>query len=129
MMMNRTKKSSTPRNTWNVPNRSSRRRTPSPLGRARRRSIRYYFGPYYCANEGGQILLGLFTDDICTAAATDDVFEDILGFDLPFERTSIVKESCMQCIAPVREEEDNSNGDQETSSNREDPALVSLVKV
>lgn len=35
----------------------------------------------------------------------------------------------MQCIAPVREEEDNSNGDQETSLNREDPALVSLVKV
>ena len=63
--------------------------------------VSYYVGPY-CANDGGQIPLGLFTDETCTMAATDIVFADLFGFDLPYEKTSLVKESCMQYIESLK---------------------------
>ena len=51
-------------------------------------------------------------------AATDVVFADLFGFDFPYEKTSLVKESCMQCIEPVQDEaNNNNNGDQQDEDN------------
>jgi len=63
----------------------------------------YYLGPY-CADQGGEIHLGLFTDDTCTNFADDygyggkTTFEKIsYGKSLPYSSKSIVDSDCYSC--------------------------------
>jgi hypothetical protein len=49
----------------------------------------FYIGPA-CAQDGGSIRLGLFTDAYCTTAAEDITFEDITGMELPYEDGGMV---------------------------------------
>jgi hypothetical protein len=55
----------------------------------------YYVGPF-CANQGGAIHLGLFTDDTCSNFA-EASFESIMGFTLPYSKESIIKSDCLSC--------------------------------
>jgi len=71
--------------------------------------VQYFVGPY-CANEGGEIHLGLFTDDTCSTTAQEVTFTELMGFSLPYESSSIVDSSCVSCLEPVDENE-NDNGD------------------
>lgn len=54
--------------------------------------IKYYVGPY-CADQGGEIRLGLFTDDTCTSFAESQYA--IQGF--PYTESSMVSMSCINC--------------------------------
>lgn len=70
--------------------------------------IQYFVGPY-CSNEGGEVFLGLFTDDTCSTKADDVTFKQLMGFSLPYESTSIVDADCVSCLEP-QDAEDNNNG-------------------
>jgi len=58
----------------------------------------YFIGPF-CADQGGEIHLGLFTDETCTTFAQygEDMFYNAMGFDLPYSDTSLVSTRCMSC--------------------------------
>merc|ERR1712151_1231063 len=80
--------------------------------------VEYFLGPY-CANNGGDIYLGMFTDDACTNFAADDstggtsVYEEIVGDVLPYSysaKQSLVEFKCMSCKEP---EDGNNDGNDE----------------
>lgn len=52
----------------------------------------YYVGPY-CANQGGEIRLGLFIDDTCSTFAQNQYL--IQG--MPYTQSSMVSTSCTKC--------------------------------
>jgi hypothetical protein len=68
-------------------------------GRRRRLDeVVYYLGPY-CADQGGEIHLGLFTDDTCTTYAQngESTFYSYAGFQLPYADDSLVSARCLMC--------------------------------
>ena len=69
-------------------------------GRERRAldQVEYYVGPY-CAAQGGEIHLGLFTDDTCTTYAQngESTFYSYASFELPYSDNSLVSTRCMAC--------------------------------
>lgn len=78
--------------------------------------VQYFVGPY-CGSQGGEIYMGLFTDDTCTEMAEDVSFEELMGFELPYsDPTSLVAATCIQCTEPVRDEDQN-EGDQQDEDN------------
>jgi hypothetical protein len=61
--------------------------------------VSYYVGPY-CAEQGGEIHLGVFLDDTCTVSADDgaDAFKMMHnGVALPYSSQSLVSLQCMSC--------------------------------
>jgi len=58
----------------------------------------YYLGPY-CADQGGQIHLALFSDDTCTTFVNNGagLFYDTMGYKLPYVETSLVSDRCITC--------------------------------
>lgn len=104
---------------WDVPEDEDNRRKLEE----EEEEVEYFMGPY-CANNGGDIYLGLFTDDACTNFAADDgsggtsVYYDFVGEDLPYSydtKQSVVAFKCMSCQEP---EEDN--GDEDNNDNDEE---------
>ncbi len=63
-------------------------------------NTQYYLGPY-CADQGGSIFLGLFTDDTCTAFADSyngrETFQASTGYNLPYGTTNVVEYDCISC--------------------------------
>jgi len=59
-----------------------------------------YIGPY-CSDQGGEIVLGAFTDDACTEFADDyggqRTFKSLTGSSLPYSSESIVDTKCYTC--------------------------------
>lgn len=61
--------------------------------------VSYYVGPY-CAEQGGEIHLGVFLDDTCTVFADEglDAFKSMHnGIALPYSSQSLVSLQCMSC--------------------------------
>ena len=62
----------------------------------------YYIGPY-CADSGGKVILGMFTDDTCTTFADNyggkATFEAMTGSALPYSSTSIVDGQCYTALS------------------------------
>lgn len=58
----------------------------------------YYIGPY-CAAQGGEIKLGIFTDDTCSSFTSNDYYYYMTGTSLPFSSKSLVTDSCISCNA------------------------------
>jgi hypothetical protein len=58
----------------------------------------YYLGPY-CADQGGEIRMGMFTDDTCTSFAQngETQFYQSTGSSLPYSEQSMVSFNCMSC--------------------------------
>ena len=59
----------------------------------------YYVGPY-CAEQGGEIRLGVFVDDTCSVFADDgaEMFKTYHnGMELPYSQKSMVSLKCMSC--------------------------------
>jgi len=58
----------------------------------------YYVGPY-CAKQGGDIYLGVFTEDSCTTFADDyggkSTYEALTGQTLPYSSESLVGMECL----------------------------------
>jgi hypothetical protein len=75
----------------------------------------YYVGPY-CAGQGGEILLGMFTDDTCTESADGVTFESITGYEVPFESESMVGAECMSCAEMADGDNDDVNEDADGTS-------------
>ena len=73
--------------------------------------IEYYIGPY-CAEQGGAIFMGLFTDDTCTSFADDEggasAYSYMAGQSLPYADESIISMDCVSCKEP---EDYNGDGD------------------
>merc|ERR1712048_107178 len=85
-------------------------------GRKKRRledeedEVQYFVGPY-CSGQGGKIHLGFFTDDTCSTFASEtdggaDVFEELMGYELPYSASSIVGEECFSCVQPNYDDDD-----------------------
>lgn len=58
----------------------------------------YYIGPY-CGDQGGEIRLGIFTDDTCSTFAQNgaEMFYKSMGFQLPYSSSSLVSTKCLAC--------------------------------
>jgi len=79
--------------------------------------VEYFIGAY-CAEQGGEIHLGLFTDETCSVFADEyggmNLFKEKAGIELPFGNENIIDMDCLDCMEPKDEDEDNNNGnDQE----------------
>lgn len=65
--------------------------------------IQYFIGPY-CAEQGGAIYLGLFTDDTCSTFADSNggykTYGSLAGANLPYARESIIGMDCLSCKEP-----------------------------
>ena len=79
-----------------------------------------YIGPY-CAEQGGAIYLGMFTDDQCSEFADSnngaDTFASIEGTELPFARDSIVSQQCMSCFDAGQNGNNNNNNNDNANGN------------
>lgn len=79
---------------------------------------KYYFGSY-CADQGGRVYLGLFTDDSCTNFADRNAGRTTYkaltrGEEMPFSTYSVVGTECLSCVEkkdPYKS--DDGNGDEE----------------
>jgi hypothetical protein len=71
-----------------------------------------YIGPF-CENQGGAIMLGVFTDDVCTNFADAyygaSTYKNATGTDLPYSKTSIVDMECMSCREPSTKNTDGND--------------------
>ena len=76
--------------------------------------VNYYMGPY-CAEQGGSIYLGLFTDDSCTTFADDyggkEAYYSMTGRELPYGETNMITMDCYSCKeAGAQYNYNNNNG-------------------
>jgi hypothetical protein len=66
-------------------------------------AIEYFIGPY-CAEQGGAIFLGLFTDDTCTTFADGEggaaTYKSLAGESLPYAAENIITMDCVSCKEP-----------------------------
>lgn len=76
----------------------------------------YYIGPY-CSDNGGGIVLGMFTDEDCTNFADNyggtSTFKTMTGKSLPYSSESIVGTKCYGCTA--EQDGDDDAADEEVS--------------
>lgn len=58
-----------------------------------------YFIGAFCADQGGDIHLGLFTDDTCTSFASNgySLFQSYAGYSMPYSETSLITTRCLSC--------------------------------
>jgi len=70
----------------------------------------YYLGPY-CAEQGGKIYLGMFTDDTCTTFADEyggkELYSTLVGQTLPYSSSSLIGTDCFTCLEPKEADEQN----------------------
>lgn len=75
--------------------------------------VQYFIGPY-CADQGGDVLLGVFFDDTCSTFADDyggkTTYKGFMGESLPYSESSILGLECLDCMEP---KEANNDGDQQ----------------
>lgn len=73
----------------------------------------YYIGPY-CAEQGGNIFLGVFSEDTCSEFADDyqgkSTYEELTGEVLPYSSESLVGMDCFSCKDIEEEQNNNNNG-------------------
>jgi len=66
--------------------------------------VEYFMGPY-CAEQGGAIYLGLFTDDTCTTFADENggayTYSYLSGQSLPYAEQSLISMDCISCHEPA----------------------------
>uniref|UniRef100_A0A7S2UPK0 Uncharacterized protein n=1 Tax=Attheya septentrionalis TaxID=420275 RepID=A0A7S2UPK0_9STRA len=87
--------------------------------------VEYSIGPF-CSEQGGQIVLGLFTDDTCSTFADDyggkGLFETMAGFELPYSETSLIGMECVSC--KEQEDGDNYNDQQDADEVKETCEMI-----
>jgi len=73
----------------------------------------FYLGPY-CAEQGGSIKMGVFSENTCTTFATCDAdcAEEKLGYSIPgSDGNGLISNSCMSCSENYVNIEKTNNGD------------------
>lgn len=83
--------------------------------------VEYFVGPY-CANQGGAIHLGVFTDDTCSTFS-EVTFESLAGYELPYSSESLVDENCLSCLERVEDDGDNDNNNNQNDEQDEDEVI------
>merc|ERR1712238_424947 len=77
--------------------------------------IEYFLGPY-CADQGGKIYLGMFTDDTCTTFADSNggqsTYRTLAGSNLPYSGETFIDSERYECVEPQDADEQN-DGDQQ----------------
>lgn len=76
----------------------------------------YFVGPL-CAEQGGAINLGMFSDDTCSTPIEDNTngastFKSMTGFELPYSEKSIVGADCLSCVQVDENQNDNNGNNQ-----------------
>jgi hypothetical protein len=83
-------------------------------GRMLEQNNQYFVGPY-CAEQGGAIFLGLFTDDTCTTYADENggatTYSSLAGTSLPYAAESIITLDCISCKEPADFNQDGNDGE------------------
>lgn len=79
--------------------------------------VQYYMGPY-CASQGGQILMGLFTDDTCTmyadSSAGKSTYASLTGGEtMPYSSSTIIGSDCMTCLEDQMQNDDDAEDEDE----------------
>jgi len=76
----------------------------------------YYMGPY-CAEQGGAIYLGLFSDDTCTTFADEyggqEAYYKMSGKELPYGSSNVISMDCYSCMEPEAQYNYNGNDNQD----------------
>jgi len=74
--------------------------------------VQYFIGPY-CADQGGDVVLGMFFDDTCSTFADSyggkTTYKSFMGTGLPYSESSILGLECLDCKEPA---DANNDGDQ-----------------
>lgn len=82
--------------------------------------IEYYMGPY-CAEQGGSIYLGLFTDDSCTTFADDyggkEAYYSLTGKELPYGENNMITMDCYSCVDADNQYNYDENGGNNQNNN------------
>ena len=66
-----------------------------------------FVGPY-CSTNGKKIFLGVFTDETCSFAAPEGIYEKLnYGQSLPYSKQSLVENNCISCAEPTEYDEQN----------------------
>jgi len=76
-----------------------------------------YFVGAYCSENGGNIYLGLFTEDTCSQFADEyggrETFAALsYGKSLPYSDSTMIGTECMSCMEP-KDADDNNDNDEE----------------
>jgi hypothetical protein len=84
-------------------NNGGRRLEQAQNNQQQQEEVAYYVGPY-CAEQGGAIYLGLFTDDTCTTHADENggayTYKMMSGQSLPYASESVITKDCISCHEP-----------------------------
>lgn len=76
--------------------------------------VEYFIGPY-CAEQGGLIKMGLFSDDTCSTFADGnggtETYSALTGESLPYSKDTIISMDCVSCKEP--ENYNNDGNDEE----------------
>ena len=80
-----------------------------------------FIGPY-CAEQGGAIYLGMFTNERCTEFVDDEsrgasTFAYYEGMELPYATESIVTPQCVSCLNVDQEGNNNNNNNNNNNGN------------
>jgi len=70
--------------------------------------VQYFIGAY-CADQGGEVRLGFFSDDSCTEKS-ETSYSSLTGSSLPYSGESLISSNCISCQEPV-EEQDGDDAD------------------
>lgn len=79
--------------------------------------VEYFIGPY-CAEQGGAIFLGLFTDDTCTTFADEEGGAEAYNYlsygeTLPYAEESLISMDCISCKEPEDYNNDGNDAEDE----------------
>jgi hypothetical protein len=79
----------------------------------------WFVGPY-CAEQGGAVFLGMFTDESCSTFADTyggrTTFQSLAGTELPYSEVSLIGPDCISCLDREQDENDDNNGQDELVS-------------
>merc|ERR1711957_627195 len=70
--------------------------------------VQYFIGAY-CADQGGEVRLGFFSDDTCTTKS-ETSYSSLTGSSLPYSGESLISSNCISC-QEVAEEQDGDDAD------------------
>jgi len=91
---------------------------------------KYYMGPY-CAENGGAIFLGLFTDDTCTTFLDEsggaETYLATTGVEMPYAAESIIGMDCVSCTEPTEYNVDGNDADDEDTVSETCETVYSLA--
>lgn len=90
-----------------VKNQNNNNKNNNNNGQNQNYNVQYYIGPY-CAEQGGAIKLGIYTDDKCTEAASDSLYA-LTGMYTKYTDESLVDPKCTSCIAVEANYQQNNN--------------------